>query len=51
MMQATQRQGSVMAWKDGVGSEVRGDSGGRGHMYAYGQFTLTYGKNDHNIIK
>ena len=34
MMQATQRQGSVMAWRDGVGSEVRGDSGGRGHMYA-----------------
>ena len=28
-----------------------GGSPGRGHMYAYGQFMLMYGKNYHNIEK
>ena len=27
------------------------DSGGRGHMYAYGRFMSLYGKNHHNIVK
>ena len=30
---------------------VMGDSGDRGHMYAYGWFMLMYGKNHPNIIK
>ena len=25
-------------------------SGGRGHMYANGQFMLVYGKNHHNFV-
>ena len=30
--------------------EVGGDSRGRGHMYTYGQFMLTFDRNDHNIV-
>ena len=29
----------------------KGGSGGRGHMYDYGQFMLIYGKNHQNIVK
>ena len=39
---------------DGVGDgkEVcEGGLGGRGHIYAYGWFTLMYGKNQCNTIK
>ena len=28
----------------------QGWGGGRGHMYAYGWFTLMYDKNHHNVI-
>ena len=34
----------------GRGGEEEG-SGGRGHMYAYGQFKLMYGRDHHNILK
>ena len=33
------------------GKEERGGFGGRVHVYAYGQFILTYGKNHQNIVK
>ena len=28
-----------------------GGSGWRGHVYAYDEFILIYGKNHHNIVK
>ena len=40
-------------WRVGIGREVgKGVSGWRGHMYAYGQFILIYGKKkkNHNIV-
>ena len=40
-----------MTWRVGVAREVGGGSPGRGHMYAYGQFMVMYGKNYHNIEK
>ena len=51
MTQGPQSRCSMTTWRDGVGREVweRG-SGGRGHMYAYCQFILMYGKNHHDII-
>ena len=36
-------------WRVGIGREVgKGVSGWRGHMYAYGQFILMYGKKKKN---
>ena len=35
----------------GVGREVGGGSGWRGHIYNCGWFMLMYGKSHHNIIK
>ena len=35
----------MTTWSDGEGG-----SGGRGHMYACGQFMMIYGKNHHNIV-
>ena len=37
----------------GVGWRGRweGGSRGKGHMYTYGRFVLTYGRNRHNIVK
>jgi len=34
----------VTTWRDGVERQVGRGSGRRGHMYAYGQFMLMYGK-------
>ena len=51
MTQGTKSQGSVTPGRDGVQREVGKGSGGRGHMYAYAQFILIYGKNHHNTIK
>ena len=51
MVQGTPSWCSVMTWRVGVAREVGGGSPGRGHMYAYGQFMLMYGKNYHNIEK
>ena len=41
--------GNVEGW--GWEGMCEGDSGGRGHVYAYGPFMLMYGKNHPNIIK
>ena len=35
----------------GWGERWEGGSGGRGYIYAYGWFVLTYGRNQHNIVK
>ena len=48
--QGTQSRCSATAWRDGVGREVAGGSGGRGHMYAYGWFMLMYGENHNTVI-
>jgi len=41
----------MTTWRDRVGREVEeGIQDGRDtYMYTYGQFTLMYGKNHHNI--
>ena len=41
----------LLTKRDRVGKEVKGGSGGRGHIYSCGQFMLMYGKNHHNISK
>ena len=41
---------SVRTWRDGMGGR-KGSSGGRGWMYNYGRFALSYGRNQHNIVK
>jgi len=51
MMQGTQNRCSVITWKDGVGRVVGGVFRSGGHMYAYGQFMLMYGRGHHNIVK
>ena len=50
--QGTQSWLSVTTWREGVGWGGRwvGYSGGMGHTYACGQFTLMYGKTHHNIV-
>ena len=47
MMQGTQSRYPVAIWRGAVRKEVGGErgSGGRGHVYACGQFMLMYGKN------
>ena len=37
--------------RDGVGREVGGGSGWRGHRYAYGRLILMYGKKHYNVVK
>ena len=37
--------------RDGVGRDVGGGSGWRGHIYTCSQFVLIYGKNHHNTVK
>ena len=44
MTQGTQSWYSVTILGDRAGWEVGGNPGERGHMYAYGQFTLMYGR-------
>ena len=39
---------SVTTWRDRVGRE--GGSGGREHMFAFGQFMLMYGKKHHIFV-
>ena len=51
MMQGTQSQSSVTAWRERVGREVAGGFRMGEHMYTYGRFILMYGKNHHNIVK
>ena len=35
----------------GWGGRREGGSGGGGHLCSYGRFVLTYGRNQHNIVK
>ena len=51
MTYGTQSRCSVTAWRDGVGREVGGGSGWRGHRYAYGRLILMYGKKHYNVVK
>ena len=46
----THSRWSAAAWRDGVGREVAGCPGGRGHMHAHGWFMLMYGENHHNTV-
>ena len=52
MMQGAQIWCSVTTWKwwDGEGGRA-GEFKREGHMHTYGQFTLIYGGNQHNIVK
>ena len=44
-------QGTEPSARDNLEGRGQEGSGRRGHMYAYGQFILTYSKNHHNGVK